>query len=203
MRESIFDIETGKAKKTKLQQPQQFTNRDMFQTPNYATKLLIPFIPKNITHIWEPAAGNLKITNALKESGYNVFSSDIRENLEGVTTFDFLNDSDRVDVYHHPFSIITNPPFSLKKQFFEKCIYYNLPFALLIPADYSGWLIDAIDLYKCEKIIPTRRIDYITPSGRNGKTSSSNFHSLWLTRGFNLGKSETFVELTNKLKEDI
>jgi len=90
---------------------------------------------------------------------------------------------------------------SLKKKFFEKCIEYNLPLALLIPADYSLWVIDAIRKYGCEKIIPDHRIDYITPN--QIKKSSAQFHSMWLTRYLNLGQTETFVELTKEMKKNI
>ena len=74
---------------------------------------------------------------------------------------------------------------------------------MLIPTDYCGWIIRAIQ-DGAEKIIPTRRIDYITPSGLSGASGhSANFHSMWLTKGFNLGRTETFVELTKEMKENI
>ena len=156
--------------------------------------------------------------------------------------------------------IVTNPPFSLNKKFHDKCVEMGVSFALLIPADYAGWIIEAVE-NGAEKIIPTRRIDYITPNILNRiregelwdtylvntyndrydsladlkkkspeilerelldypdfhvyktiyeapkkllrKYSSSDFHSMWLTHGFGLGKTETFVELTNEMKDNI
>lgn len=92
----------------------------------------------------------------------------------------------------------------MKRKFFKKCIEYDLPFALLISADYSLWTINAIRKYGCEKLIPDHRIDFITPTGKSGATgNTSYFHSLWLTRYFDLGKSETFVDLTKEMKENI
>lgn len=183
--------------------------RDNFQTPNYATELLVPFIPKKIEWVWECACGYNKITNVLKKHGYLVLSSDIvweknGEVLDHVTPFNFLTDG-RSDVYKpSPYAIITNPPYSLKRQFFNRCLQYDLPFALLISGDYSLWTIDAIRKYGCEKIIPDHRIDYITPTGLSGKSGhTSYFHSYWLTRDFNLGKTETFVTLTKEMKENI
>jgi hypothetical protein len=179
--------------------------RDTFQTPNYATDLLIPFIPKKITHIWECAAGEGKIVNVLKSHEYNVVYSDIRG--EGIANHNFLGDSYNagllwfIDSYKDSMAIITNPPFSVKEEFIEKAFFYKVPFAFLINADYSGKQIDWINR-GCEKIIPNRRIDYITPTGRNGKTSSSQFHSMWLTYGFNLGRTEIFVELSLKDKKE-
>lgn len=177
--------------------------RDLFRTPNYATDLLIPFIPKDVKCVWECAAGERKIADRLESHGYNVLATDIREDLNNVDIYNFLTEK-RTDIYKYPTAIITNPPYSLKRKFFEKCLEYDLPFALLISADYSGWNIDAIRKYGCEKIIPNKRIDYITPTFKSGATGqSAYFHSLWLTRGFGIGKSETFVELTKEMKQNI
>jgi hypothetical protein len=194
-----------KIKQTQFESLTESQGRDMFQTPNYGVDIIFPFIDKlrismndswDEFSIWECAQGEGKIVNRLLELGAKrVIGTDI---LYGMN---FITDEKPLwwfDV------IITNPPFSLKRKFYEKCKEYRKAFALLIPADYSGWVIDAIRFDNCEKIIPTRRIDFITPTGKSGVTgNTSNFHSLWLTWGFNLGKSETFIELTNDMKKNI
>ena len=206
--------------KPKLNQPETPDNvqqRDSFQTPNYATELLIPFIPKNISTIWECACGDYKISKKLESAGYSVISTDLKYGTN------FL-ESKIVNLENT--AIVTNPPYSLKQKFYRKCREYNIPFALLIPCDYCGWIIEALQ-NGAEKIIPTRRIDYITPNcisrinnrentkyesvaeidpehlKKDAKKSASQFHSMWLTWGFNLGKSETFVELTKEMKQNI
>lgn len=236
-----------KPKKPQAENKNGISERDNFQTPNYATELLIPFIPKDLGVIWECAAGEMKMVKVLLEHGFGVAATDLS------TGVNFL-----IDDYPENYdAIITNPPFSLKKKFYLQCRKYHLPFALLIPADYSGWTIEAVDRDGCEKIIPSRRIDYITPrtlqriwegetweflkaeqefetmqeykdeyptmwnvhlkecekfhfksiyetpSELLGKYSSSYYHSMWLTWGFGIGKSETFVELTNEQKNNI
>ena len=181
--------------KPKLQQkenPTEIDGRDLFQTPNYATELLIPFIPKGINSIWECAAGGQKISKVLLKKFLMVTSTDLQYD----PVYNFLT-------YIPNFSfdcIITNPPFSIKRKFFDKCLMYGVPFALLIPADYSGWICDAITENGAEKIVPNRRVDFITPSG---KESHAQFHSMWLTWGFNIGQSETIIELTNEMKKNI
>ena len=182
-----------KPKTNQPETPKEVQGRDTFQTPNYATELLIPFIPKDTKFIWEPACGDFKISTVLCHHGYEVITTDLKYGD------DFLQS------YQLPIAvkaIITNPPYSLKQKFYQKCRQYKIPFALLIPADYYGWIIQAL-MDGCEKIIPTRRIDYITPNGKDGKNSTSQFHTMWLTWGFNLGKSETFVELTKEMKSNI
>lgn len=229
------------------------SGRDQFQTPNYATDILVPFLRVlklaggESFRIWECAAGLGKIVNRLQFWGFDVFGTDLSESVN------FLTDdpSQKFDC------IVTNTPFSLKKEFYETCVTWGVPFALLIPADYSGWVIQATR-DGAEKIIPTRRIDFVTPNVlqriREGelwesvkwrydfesyldfkekdpetwefllerhkdfcnwdsiykvpalflkKYSSSYYHSMWLTKGFGLGKSETFVDLSNAEKLNI
>ena len=192
----------NKIKKSQNETPSISQGRDSFQTPNYATELLIPFIPKEILRIWEPAAGKGKILNILLQYEYAVRSTDLLES-PCCDKHNFLIGLEESYVGRKDIAIITNPPFSIKRKFYLKCREYNIPFALLVPCDYSGWIIEALK-DGCEKIIPTRRIDYVTPSGLSGLTgNTSNFHSMWLTYGFGLGKSETFVELTQKMKENV
>lgn len=200
----------NKPKTTQPQTEKVIQGRDVFQTPNYATKLLLPYIPKNVTHIWEWACGSFKMVDVFLEAGYGVTATDLYEGWEGeyrrpyYAKHNFItHEMDIKESDKQCGAIITNPPYSLKEKFYNKCREYNMPFALLIPADYCGWLIKALQ-DGCEKIIPTRRIDFITPNGKDGSSgSTSQFHSMWLTWGFNLGKTETFVELTDKMKKDI
>lgn len=234
-----------KPKTNQPETPKNIQVRDSFWTPAYGTDLLIPFIPKNVGVIWECASGEKKkISIVLETHGYDTISTDLlfgNNFLEDKPDFKFD-------------CIITNPPFSLKRKFYDKCLEYKKSFALLIPADYSSWICDSIDIKGCEKIIPKRRIDYITPNILDNvwkgetkklienetrqkfknyfsipddlknkysnrikkynsieecpnellaKYSTSQFHSMWLTWGFGLGKSETFVELTKEMKQNI
>lgn len=200
--------------------PDEQQVRDTFQTPNYAVDLLIPFIPKHTTHVWECASGGRKISRKLIEAGYTVLETDIKD-MDNVTPYNFISDSPRTDIDER-FSIITNPPFSIKDLFVERCFEYGVPFALLINADYSGKTIEWIKR-GCEKIIPTARIAYITPlivsrvnTGESTdfksvdeipvkflyKYSNAQFHSMWLTHGFNIGRTETFVDLPVQIRKE-
>lgn len=173
--------------------------RDTFETPNYAVDLLVPFIPKFVNMIWECAAGGGRIANRLEHYGYHIVRTDIRPYDGDNIVLDFTAVDSKV-----PFgctAIVTNPPYSIKEMFIEKAFELGIPFAFLINADYSGLQISWINR-GCEKIIPNRRIDYITPTGRQGRTSASQFHSMWLTHGFNLGRTETFVDLPISAKKE-
>lgn len=182
--------------------PDVVQTRDVFETPNYAVDLIIPYINglTEVTSWWEPAAGNGKIVNRLKQSGINVpIRTDIRF-PEQNEIYNFI--LDEMKTLPKNCGIITNPPYSIKAKFVERCFEYDVPFALLISAEYSGRTIDWVKR-GCEKVIPNRRIDYITPSGRSGVTSSSQFHTMWLTYKFRLGATEIFVDLPKNVKENV
>jgi len=81
---------------------------DNLYTPKEAIYPLLKYLPVTTT-FWECTdSGKSEITRVLKESGRKVLSSDV------ITGFDFLikNQFESFDV------IVTNPPYSLKDNFF-------------------------------------------------------------------------------------
>lgn len=146
----------NKPKTPQPKTPGEVQERDSFQTPRYATRLLMEFIYRRFTRpltIWECAEGMGRMQSVLSEA-FVCWGTDL---LTGVN---FLTDPAPREFD----MIVTNPPFSLKDKFYKRCMELGKPFALLIPADNSQWLWDAVHVYGCEKILPRRRIDYITPN---------------------------------------
>ncbi len=95
---------------------------DEIYTPKYAIMPLLKYLPKNLV-VWECTDfGDSNITNVLKENGFKVISTH-KDN------FDFLRDNADFDFD----IIITNPPYSLKDEFLQKCYEYGKPFCLLLP----------------------------------------------------------------------
>lgn len=190
----------SKPKKPQKQTPDKLQGRDFFQTPNYAVDLLVPYIPKRVKTVWECAAGKGKIVQRLEFNLYGVLSSDLVFNSDLDRQMNFLNET--LDDLYLIDAIITNPPFSLKIKFYKKCLTYGKPFALLIPSDLAQWNLDAVRKDGAQWLIPIRRIDYITPRGLMGKDSQSQFHSGWLTWGFNLPDKMTVVDLPLNVKQN-
>jgi hypothetical protein len=203
-----------KPKKPQAETPNEVQERDYFLTPRYAVELLPAHLFGSITHVWEAAAGRGHISRVLEGMGLKVVSTDLRDGTNFLTA--------ELPIPRPGGAIITNPPYSIKRQFYERCREFGLPFALLIPADYSQWIVRAVAEDGAEKIIPTRRIDYITPNILQrlsevglfyreleevpdevlARYSTSQFHSMWLTWGFGLGRSETFVDLPLSVKKE-
>ncbi|SRR5258706_2448319 len=201
----------NKIKKNQQEDLEKPQGRDLFQTPDYATDLLVPFLKvlwnKNkYFSIWECAAGEGKIANRLESYGFKVNASELNTKSK-YTVGNFLTDDCPI---HFPYPnhanvcIVTNPPFSLKKKFYLRCLEYNVPFALLIPWDMAGWMWDAYKNENCQAIVPERRINFITPSGKSEITgNTANFHSFWLTRGFELENQFTFAPLSKENTKNI
>lgn len=189
-----------KPKTPQKKTPNKRQSRDFFQTPNYAVDLLMPYMPRNTRVVWECAAGEGKIVKRLKLYNYGVYATDLQYHEALDHAHNFLgpppDELFRID------AIVTNPPFSLKEEFYQRCLLYGKPFALLLPMDMTQWNLEAVQKDGAQWLVPTRRIDYITPNGKKGKDSSAQFHSGWLTWGFKLPDSLTVVELTLQTKKN-
>ena len=240
--------------KTKTPQPKNDTSgRNNFQTPLYALDLIVPYIPKKTRLILEPAAGQMRLVDYLRNKyEFRVTAQDLYPVREDCFLGDFLQfkkkDVGDIDC------VVTNPPFSLKFEFITKCLELGVPFALLIPFDMCGFLHDKFKNDGLGAIIPNRRIDYLTPNIvqriNDGETlselnrsfdkserfkkledapqnilnnaikvnfktiddvpvsiikkySSSDFHSFWITKGFNQPEKFTFVNLSLEDKKNV
>lgn len=95
---------------------------EVYHTPKYAIKPLIPFLNKELV-VWEctDSTGKSGITEGLLEAGFVVEHS-------GKDQHDFLR-----TVIEGFDMIITNPPYPQKDAFIARCIQYDKPFALLMP----------------------------------------------------------------------
>jgi hypothetical protein len=146
-----------------------YSKGDELYTPSNAIIPLIKYIPKDKV-IWECAEKQTEdgnITKELRNNGYKVITTSIHNG------YDFL----KCDIPKDINCIITNPPFSLKNEFLERCYKLNLPFALLLP-------IQALDTkrrfnyykkYGLDLLIFDKRISYI------GSHGSPPFASAWFT----------------------
>jgi hypothetical protein len=55
---------------------------DQYETPYWATLALIPHLPEFISKIWEPACGNGKMVEALRQAGFDVVASDVTQGVD-------------------------------------------------------------------------------------------------------------------------
>ena len=166
-----------------MKPPLKQGNSNDFQTPPEALKPLLPYLPKGWT-IWECANGKGNLSNELVRLNYDVIATDI---LRGADFLIFLPDRN-FDC------IITNPPFSIKQKFLERCYNLGKPFALLLPLTTfeTKKRQELFKKYGLEVIFFDKRINFETPN--KVEKSSAWFATAWFTHGLNIGKELTFVE---------
>ena len=165
-----------------MQPPMKQGNSNDFQTPKIALNPLLPYLEKDWT-IWECAQGRGNLSNALTELGFKVIGTDI------LTGQDFLNwQPDKFDC------IVTNPPFSIKQKFLQRCYELNKPFALLLPLTTfeTSKRQNLFKKYGLEVIFFDKRINFETPDGTG---NGAWFASAWFTNGLNIGKTLSFAKL--------
>lgn len=176
-----------------MKPPLKQGNRNDFQTPNFALNPLLPYLKEDWV-IWEVAEGKGNLTKYLRKLGYDVIGSDI------TTGKDFLKwKPEKFDC------IITNPPYSIKQQFLQRCYELGKPFALLLPLTTfeTSKRQELFKKYGLEVIFFDKRINFEIPSGN---VSRSWFCTAWFTNWFNIGKQLNFVKFEDifqkKLKNE-
>lgn len=169
-----------------LLERKQNRGTDNLDTPKIALRYLLPYLKKDWI-IWECAAGERKLAKCLMEQGLNVIDTDIKDGkVDGRLGIDFLDE--RLGCVASNWDcIITNPPFSKKNEFLQRCYEYGKSFALLLPITaLEGQKRQA--LYRehgLEVIFLPKRIDF------TGKKAPW-FAVAWFTHGLNIGKEMTF-----------
>jgi hypothetical protein len=118
--------------------------KDLYRTPAWVIEALLEHIDIAGLRIWECAAGDGRMAEALKTAGASVYTSDIETRgykLDAV--FDFV--AGQTPAPAHFDGIITNPPFgprgTLARQFVEAGLRLmpTCPFlALLLAVDYDS-----------------------------------------------------------------
>lgn len=100
---------------------------DYYPTPPEATKAILDFLELDKDQkIWECACGEGHMLNVIRNEGYDVVGTDIDSGV------DYLEADTPEDVDF----IITNPPFSLAKEFIIKSFERGLPFAFLLKSQF-------------------------------------------------------------------
>lgn len=105
---------------------------DFYPTPEYVTQALLDKVRFEGV-IWEPACGNGKMSEVIKDYGYHVISTDLvnRGYWDALSGVDFLMENEKHD------NIITNPPFELAFPFIEQGLRLcRKKLALLLPIRY-------------------------------------------------------------------
>lgn len=173
-------------RKGDIDEPASF---DQCQTPIYALDPLLPYLPKDKV-IWECACGKGNLVIGLKRLGYNVVSTDLSSSDEHYSRNFFHWEPDTWDI------IVTNPPFSVKFEWIERCNQLGKPWALLLRLEVLGAARAQrqFERYDMELILLNKRINFEMPNmGTSG--GGAWFPVAWFTHGLNIGTPTTFGKI--------
>lgn len=163
---------------------------DACQTPAAALDPLLPYLRIEWT-VWEPAAGEGLLVEGLYDAGWReseVIGSDI---LTGQNFFDYA--PARWD------ALVTNPPFSIKYKWLERCYALGKPWALLMPVEMLGAKTaqQMFAEHGVEVLFLDGRVNFKMP--RAGWTGAgAQFPVAWFTWGMDLGAQMVFAKLKGK-----
>ena len=143
---------------------------DECYTPDYGVKPILEFIPKDVI-VWCPFdTEDSEFVKQISETNKVVHS-----HIKNSQDF-FTYEPNRWDV------IVSNPPFTDKRKYFEKALSFNKPFALIMS---NTWLNDAApkQLFKdkdLQLLMFDKRMKFISPDGRdNNKITFSSSYYCW------------------------
>lgn len=105
---------------------------DFYPTPPDVTVALMEFLkfPK-LDIVWEPACGNLDMSDALRPYCNDVISTDIRKTDWRMHQANFLE-----TIEPNISAIVTNPPFNLSEKFIRHAIQQAPIVAMLLKSQY-------------------------------------------------------------------
>lgn len=145
-------------------------SNDECYTPDYGVEAILEFIPKDAV-VWCPFdTKESEFVKQISKTNKVVFSHKSEDK-------DFFNyEPKKWDV------IISNPPFTGKRQIFERALSFNKPFALIMA---NTWLNDSApkQLFKereLQLLMFDKRMKFISPDGRdNNKITFSSSYFCW------------------------
>lgn len=163
-----------KPKVNRLGNPEQSMPMDRCYTPPYALDPLLPFIRPDWI-VWECAAGSGNLYEALAPRVTGIIGTDIH-GPHAEPPRNFFDWQPRVWD-----ALITNPPYSIKFDWLERCYDLGKPFALLVPVETIGAQAaqKLMEKHGAEILLLNRRVNFEMPNkGYSG--SGAQFPVLWL-----------------------
>ena len=161
---------------------------DEFYTPEYAVKPILKYIKPN-SHIWCPFdTTESHFYKMLKQEGHNVLATHLDVGV------DFFN-------YDMPCDyIISNPPYSLKNEVFERLYKLGKPFAMLVGVVGIFESQKRFELFKnnqLEVMYMNKRISYFKNYEEQKPSANPPFSSVYICSNI-LPKQIIFEEINKQ-----
>jgi hypothetical protein len=145
-------------------------NNDECYTPDYGVKPILEFIPKDAI-VWCP---------------FDTDQSEFVKQISVTNKVEYSHIIDGQDFFNYEPQewdiIISNPPFTNKRKYFERALGFNKPFALIMT---NTWLNDSApkQLFKdkdLQLLMFDKRMKFNQPNGKNNdKITFSSSYFCW------------------------
>jgi hypothetical protein len=170
---------------------------DNCQTPPYAIDPLLPYLNKDDV-IWEPAAGEGMLAQALHDKGLPVIYSSLHTGQD----FFSYNPTEHGVLWN---TQVTNPPYSIKFKWLRRSYELGKPFALLVPVEMIGAAKAQVlmEQYGFEIMLLRERVDFKMPD-KGWTGAGAQFPVMWFC--WNLLPEKimygSFAEAKRKFKQE-
>jgi hypothetical protein len=155
-----------------------FKKDDDYYTPKSAWEAIQHLIPKDKT-IWEAFYGDGKSGEYLQELGFNVIHKEE----------DFF-------IHNYGDIVVSNPPFSMKKEVLTRLKDLKKPFILIMPSSMINYKY-CNDLFRDDRlqiVIPRRRIQFDSmKNGERIQLGRCNFDCFYYCYKMDLDRDITFL----------
>lgn len=158
----------------------QLHTDDEYYTPKELWEAIKDYLPKKDTVVWEAFYGNGKSGNILSDLGCTVIQSNT----------DFFDDNSKI--IEKTDMIISNIPFSKKKEILTKLKEIDKPFIIIMPAStiFTQYLRDTFG-NQIQIIVPKQRMHF----EKNGVIMKrTSFDSCYFCYKMNLEKDIVWLE---------
>lgn len=150
---------------------------DEYETPPGAWELVLRYLPHHLI-VWDPFYATGKAAKFIRKQGFSVIHRQ-KDFFEWEPT--------GYDV------ILTNPPYSKKKEVLERLLALSKPFAILVPLSIisTQYFVNMMKDRHFRLLIPTKRIHFL----KNGEpTDRCSFDTCWL-----LYDMDAYVQVENQI----
>lgn len=163
--------------------------QDDYETPTYVLDMILDQLSPTEWVIWEPFPGSSHSTNYMRKRGFEV-TNGLHEDFFHHTEAPVVPDPNKKLV------VVTNPPYSKKKQILQKFKVlgvHNLALFVPIGTLTCQYFKHSFPLDQNQLIVHKQRCRFINPLTHEPMKNDPPFDVVWITNGLNLSKDVQVV----------
>lgn len=163
------------------------SSNDKFEIPHTALDIILELLDPNVDYLWEPFPGTGRSTLHMRSRGFSVTNN--------IGSEDFFESELPKPPEGKRLVLLSNPPYSIKKQIIEHIEYKLMPqglrsVALFVPASvlYAAYFRPITEGRHLQMVVHTSRVKFIeadtgkavVPKPSRKGQSGASFDTAWL-----------------------